>query len=252
MSKPQKISRQEKRKMLRNGAAEFSRFGNLSLLDIIPLTQNQRKTFNAYHAGKNLFLHGIAGTGKTFISIYLSLKELERQQRYEKIVIYRSTVPSRDMGFLPGNAKEKAKVYEMPYHGICQRLYNRSDAYDLLKQKGIIEFESTAFVRGITLENCIVIVDEMQNCNAQELNSLITRVGENCKVIFCGDIRQTDLDKRKERSGLADFYKIIDNMSSFELVEFLVEDVVRSKLVKEYILTRLQLEDEGCISSLSA
>jgi phosphate starvation-inducible protein PhoH and related proteins len=245
-TKPQpKLTKRQKRS-LRNDEQQAS----VSLLDIIPLTQNQRKTFNAFHMNKNLFLHGVAGTGKTFISIYLSLKEIFRGY-YDKIVIYRSVVPSRDMGFLPGSAKEKARVYEMPYHGICARLFNRPDAYDYLKSKGMIEFESTSFVRGITLENCIVLIDEMQNLGSQEFNSIITRVGDNCRVIFCGDIRQNDLDRRKEKSGLSDFYKIIDHMPSFESVEFTVDDVVRSKLVKEYILTRLRLEDEGHISSLS-
>jgi len=220
-----------------------------NLLDIIPLTTNQRKTFGAFHNGKNLFLHGVAGSGKTFISIYLSLKEIEKGH-YDKIIIYRSTVPSRDMGFMPGNSKEKTRVYEAPYYSIFSKLYNRGDAYDILKRTGAVDFESTAFVRGITIENAIVIVDEMQNMSAQELNSLITRVGDNCKVIFCGDIRQTDLDKRRETTGLCDFYKIIESMSSFELVEFVVDDIVRSKLVKEYILTRMKLEDNGAIKTL--
>lgn len=235
--------------MLRNNSAEPSRFGNLTTLDIIPLTANQRKTFSAYNNNKNLFLHGVAGSGKTLISIYLSLKDIERGN-YHKLVIYRSTVSSRDPGFLPGGVKEKNRVYELPYYGICQKLYNRGDAYDILKQKGIIDFESTAYVRGITLEDCIIIIDESQNMTGRELNSLITRIGNNCRVVFCGDIRQTDLDNRKDASGLADFQKIIRQMSSFVSVEFDVEDVVRSSLVKEYILTRIKLEDEGEIPAL--
>lgn len=203
----------------------------------------------AFHNGKNLFLHGVAGTGKTFVSIYLSLKEIEKG-RYDKIIIYRSTVPSRDMGFMPGNNKEKTRVYEAPYYTIFSKLYNRGDSYEILKRTGVVEFESTAFVRGITIENAIVIIDEIQNMTAQELNSLITRIGDNCKVIFCGDIRQTDLDKRRETSGLSDFYKIIEHMNSFELIEFAVDDIVRSKLVKEYILTRMKLEDQGDIKTL--
>jgi phosphate starvation-inducible protein PhoH len=154
------------------------------------------------------------------------------------------------MGFMPGGPKEKTKPYEAPYYGILQRLYNRGDAYDVLKNKGLIEFESTAFIRGITIENSIVIVDEAQNLNSQELNSLITRIGENCQIVFCGDMRQTDFDKRKEHSGLLDFYKIIEKMESFDLIEFGPEDIVRSKLVKEYIMTRMRLENEGEIKPL--
>lgn len=246
MSRTKLTKRQ--RRLLRDEQSERRNY--LELIDIIPLTKNQRIAFKSFQSGRNLFLHGVAGSGKTYISLYLALKELERRQ-HEKILIYRSTVPSRDMGFMPGNAKEKVKPYEAPYYGILQKLYNRSDAYDILKQKGLMDFESTSFIRGLTLENSIIIVDEAQNLNQQELNSLITRIGENCQVVFCGDMRQTDLDNRRDHSGLLDFYKIIEHMSCFDLIEFGPEDIVRSKLVKEYILTRMHLEDTGMIKTLN-
>jgi len=229
-NKPQRLTKKQKR-LLNNG--NFEVYNNFQLLDIIPLTVNQRKTFEAFHAGKNLFLHGVAGTGKTFISIYLSLKELEKQN-YERIIIYRSTVPSRDMGFLPGNVREKTRVYESPYQGIFQRLYNRGDAYEVLKQKGLVEFESTAYIRGITIDDAVVIVDESQNLNWQEIYSIVTRMGNNCRIIICGDYRQTDLTK--EQSGILKLSQIIKRMDEFAPVEFEIEDIVRSPFVKKFIM----------------
>jgi phosphate starvation-inducible protein PhoH len=185
-------------------------------------------------------LHGIAGTGKSFMAMYLSLKQIiaDPDCIYKKIVIVRSVVPTRDMGFLPGNNKEKTKVYEAPYYAICSELFGRGDAYEYLKGKNVIEFISTSFIRGITLNNCIVIVDEMQNATLHELDSVITRIGHNCKVIFCGDFRQSDFTREHERNGLTDFMRVVKNMKSFDLVEFEAKDIVRSALVKEYIILK--------------
>lgn len=219
--------------------------------EIKPITLNQKRAFDAYHENKNLMLHGTAGTGKSFISLYLALNEVLNFNRYKKVVIVRSIVQLRDMGFLPGNQKEKMKVFEAPYYAMCTELFGRGDAYEYLKNKNQIEFISTSFIRGITLSDCIVIVDECQNLTDHEANSIITRIGDNCKIIFCGDIRQSDLNKRKENSGLYDFIKIIKKMNCFEFIEFVAQDIVRSKLVKEYILVRNQLEDMNLIQSLA-
>ena len=243
-----RLTKQQKRQ-IRNEMRENR--NKLKLLDIIPLTPNQKRAFNSYNEDKNLFLHGIAGTGKTFISSYLAIKDIEKDF-YDKLIFYRSAVPSRDMGFMPGNIKEKTRLYEAPYYAIFQKLYGRTDAYDILKQKELVEFESTSYVRGITIEDAVVIVDEVQNLSPQELNSLITRIGENCRVIFCGDIRQTDLTKRHDPTGLVDFYKIVQHMSCFDVVEFTADDIIRSNLVKEYITTRMKLENDGHIESLYA
>jgi len=231
-----RLSKKERRS-LRN--SEFGVYNNLQLLDIIPLNQNQRKTFQAFNSGKNLLLHGYAGTGKSLISIYLSIKELEKGL-YDKIVIYRSTVPSRDMGFLPGSIKEKIRIYEMPYHSIFQKLYNRADAYEMMKQKHLVEFESTAFVRGINLENCLVIVDEIQNMSWIEIYSIITRLGNNCRIICCGDLKQTDFVK--EESCVNKFMKVIKTIDEFEVVDFDKDDIVRSKLVKQFIISCHELQ----------
>jgi phosphate starvation-inducible protein PhoH len=188
-------------------------------------------------------LHGIAGTGKSFISMYLALRDiLAENSHYKKVVIVRSVVPTRDMGFLPGNSREKAKVYEAPYYAISTELFGRGDAYEYLKSKNVVEFISTSFIRGITLNDSIIIVDEIANMTLHELDSVITRVGKNCKVIFCGDFRQSDFTKDHEKNGLVDFMKIIQRMKSFVFIDFNEQDIVRSSMVKDYIIQKDRLK----------
>ena len=221
---------------------------NFTLSSILPITENQKKTFREYSQDKNLLLYGTAGTGKTFISLYLAFNEILKQtSKYKKVIVVRSVVPTRDMGFLPGNNKEKSQVYEAPYHSICSELLNRDDAYTLLKSKNLIEFITSSFVRGITLRDCVVIVDEFQNMVDEELHSIITRVGNNCKIIFCGDYTQNDL--RKEKTGFHKFINILSNMNSFGVVKFDIDDIVRSSLVKEYIIKRENYENSENIKA---
>jgi phosphate starvation-inducible protein PhoH len=216
---------------------------NFQLKRIEPLTKHQRESFEFYDQGKNLMLHGIAGTGKSFISLYLALNQIltESDGPYKKIIIVRSVVPTRDMGFLPGNSKEKAQVYEAPYFAICTELFGRGDAYNYLKQKNLVEFISTSFIRGITLNNCIIIVDEIANMTLHELDSVITRVGKNCKIIFSGDFRQSDFTKDHERNGLPQFMRIVERMKSFAFIDFDENDIVRSAMVKDYIIWKDKL-----------
>lgn len=240
MSLNKKISRKERRKLKQTDTVLEKL--NFKLYDISPLTDNQKIVFNAFNQNKNLMLHGIAGTGKSFLSIYLSLKQiLSDTSVYKKLVIVRSVVPTRDMGFLPGNNKEKARVYEAPYYAICTELFGRSDSYEYFKNKNIIEFISTSFIRGITLNDSIIIVDEMANCTLHELDSVITRIGKNCKIIFCGDFRQSDFIKEYEKNGLHEFMSIIKNMNEFIFVDFKKEDIIRSELVKNYIIQKDKL-----------
>lgn len=217
----------------------------LELKQIEPLTENQYKAFDAYDDGKNLILHGIAGTGKSFISLYLALDEILNfdgdEKPYNKVVIVRSVVPTRDMGFLPGKPKEKSEVYEAPYFAICQELFGRGDAYTILKQRGDIDFITTSFIRGVTLNDCIIIVDEIANMTLHELDSVITRVGKNCRIIFSGDFRQTDFTKESDRGGLMKFMEITKRMKSFEFIDFKEEDIVRSSMVKDYIIQKDRL-----------
>lgn len=213
---------------------------SFQLRNIAPLTENQKITFQQYDQGKHLMLHGVAGSGKTFCALYLALEEVMTNKEYDQVVIVRSVVPSRDMGFLPGSAKEKAKVYEEPYYDICSDLFGRGDAYDILKNKMMLQFVTTSHLRGMTFHNAIIIVDEFSNMSFQELDTVITRVGSDCKMIFCGDIRQSDLLKDKDKQGVLTFMKIIGIIESFSFVEFDVGDIVRSDLVKKYIIAKLQ------------
>ena len=249
MTTAQRLTKRQKRILKQNGEQDLLtnkvpifKSPNFNLRRVTPLTENQRLTFDAFNEGKHLMLHGMAGTGKTFLSLYLALDEImSGTSQHDMIYIVRSVVPTRDMGFLPGSQREKMKVYEAPYYSICNELFNRGDAYDILKTKEIIDFMSTSFVRGITMNNCIVIVDEINNMTFHELDSIITRIGKNCRIIFCGDFRQSDLTREQEKNGLKEFMKVINRLSDFEYVDFLESDIVRSKLVKEYIIARQNL-----------
>lgn len=223
---------------------------NFELDTVDPLTHNQRSAFEAWKHGKHLLLTGTAGTGKSFLSIYLGMKEIMDCEEYSRVVIVRSVVPTRDMGFLPGNAREKVKVYEAPYYSIFSELFSRGDAYEYLKGKRVVEFMSTSFVRGITINDAIVIIDEIQNMTASELHSTFTRIGKNCRVIIAGDVKQTDLDKRREMSGFADFVRVLRAMGTFHSVEFNKNDVCRSDIVRDYIITRESMEEKNLISPL--
>lgn len=214
---------------------------NFDLAKIEPMTENQEKVFDLYEKGKNLVLYGSAGSGKSFLSIFLGLHEMMTYGTFNKIVIVRSAVASRDLGFLPGTEKEKVAVYEAPYKCIVNDLYGRDDAYDILKQKDIIQFESTSFLRGLTYNNCLIIVDEIQNLTLHEASTIITRMGDGSKIIFAGDIRQSDLNEKKESSCLSDLLKITQLMEEFDCVEFTVDDIVRSNIVKSFIIAREKL-----------
>ena len=218
------------------------------LRDIEPLTDNQKVLFDAYDAGKNVVAYGAAGTGKTFITLYNALCDvLDPSTPYEKIYLVRSLVATREIGFLPGDHEDKSSLYQIPYKNMVKYIFEMpTDSvfemlYGNLKTQGTISFWSTSFIRGTTLDNAIVIVDEFQNLNYHELDSIITRVGENTKIMFCGDATQSDLTKQNERNGIADFMKILRVMPSVDLVEFGVDDIVRSGLCKEYLLAKLEL-----------
>jgi phosphate starvation-inducible protein PhoH and related proteins len=236
-----RLSKKQKRILRQQGATEVGQKLNFNLRKIDPLTDNQKLTFDYYNQGKNLLLHGIAGTGKSFIAIYLALKQvLESNGLYKKVYIVRSVVPTREIGFMPGGDKQKIKVYEGPYYSICEELFDRGDAYEYLKNKNVVEFISTSFIRGITLNDSIIIVDEIQNMDWGELSSIITRIGKNCRVVFCGDFRQSDFRfrERESRNDINKFMQVIKNMKSdFEFVEFQIPDIVRSKIVKNFIIS---------------
>jgi phosphate starvation-inducible protein PhoH len=216
--------------------------------DIEPLTDNQKKLFESYKNGKNLVAYGAAGTGKTFITLYNALQEvLDPSTPYDKIYIVRSLVATREIGFLPGDHEDKSSLYQIPYKNMVKYMFEMpSDAdfqmlYGNLKAQNTIDFWSTSFIRGTTLDKAIIIVDEFQNLNYHELDSIMTRVGADTKIMFCGDATQTDLIKQNERNGIHDFMRILRVMPSLDIIEFGVEDIVRSGLCKEYLLAKLEL-----------
>jgi phosphate starvation-inducible protein PhoH len=231
--KPKKSLNNHQQQEAQKKAAHFE------LRHIKPLTPNQEKFFTSYEQGYHIMAHGFAGTGKTFCALYLALNEvLTGDSPYDKIVIVRSVVPGRDAGFLPGTMKEKAAVYEEPYREICDNLFGRGDGYEILKMKGIIQFTTTSYLRGITFNKAIVILDESQNLTFQEADTVMTRMGNVSRIIVCGDFRQTDLLKKYEREGITQLMSITNHINTFSHIEFQKEDVVRSGLVKQYIIQK--------------
>lgn len=221
---------------------------NVDLMrDIEPLTDNQETLFESYKSNKNIVAYGCAGTGKTFITLYNALLDvLDERTPYEKIYIVRSLVATREIGFLPGDHEDKSSLYQIPYKNMVKYMFEMPDdasfemLYGNLKTQGTIGFWSTSFIRGTTLDKSIIIVDEFQNLNFHELDSIITRVGEDSKIMFCGDATQSDLIKTNEKNGIIDFMRILRNMPSIDIIEFGVDDIVRSGLVKEYILAKME------------
>jgi phosphate starvation-inducible protein PhoH and related proteins len=248
------LSKRQRRALRKNGVLDqrdpVPQRG-MQLQTIVPKTRNQQRTFDAYDDEKNILLHGSPGTGKTFLSLYLSLYDLFNysENTRDKIVIIRSAQPSKEIGFLPGKETEKLANYELPYKGICSELFRRGDAYEILKLKNMIEFQSTSFLRGTTIDNAIVILDEAQNLSYMELKTVLTRIGDNTRIIICGDIFQDDLTSARynQTSGLSQIMKIFNRMESVEHIEFGIDDIVRSGFVREFIVAE---HDIGCYNTV--
>ena len=216
------------------------------LLNIEPLTETQESFFEEWGSSKNIFAYGAAGTGKTFIALYLALQDiLDENSPFEKLYIVRSLVATREIGFLPGTHEDKASLYQIPYKNMVKHMFEMPDdnsfemLYENLKHQETVSFWSTSFLRGTTLDNAIIIVDECQNLNFHELDSIMTRIGQDSKICFCGDVNQSDLQKTNERNGIIDFMRILRAMPSFDVIEFGIDDIVRSGLVKEYLVAKM-------------
>ena len=237
-----RLSRKEKQRNEREAdhmvSILNSKFG---MRAIKPLTPTQSDMFDSYKQGYNIAAIGTAGTGKTMCALYLALDDVLNNKGYDQIIVVRSAVQTREQGFMPGSKEQKEALYSVPYSDIVNDLFGRGDAYRILEQKGMIKFMTSSFVRGLTFDNSVIIVDECQSMTYHELDTIITRVGESSKIIFCGDTRQDDLQQSKNRadvSGLGSFLKVLKNIHSFETIQFTPEDIVRSGLVKEYILAK--------------
>ena len=218
------------------------------LTNIKPVTDSQKIVFDSWKKGQNQFLYGCAGTGKTFISLYLALQEVLRNETpYDKVIVVRSLIPTREIGFLPGDEEDKAALYQVPYSNMMQFMFEQpneqafSMLYDRLKAQGSFYFLSTSFLRGLTFDNSIIIVDECQNLSFHELDTIITRVGQDSKIVFCGDFSQSDLTKTSEKNGMMDFLQILHEMKEFNCVEFDIGDIVRSGFVRNYLIQKTKL-----------
>ena len=218
------------------------------LVQIKPITDNQKEVFKSWKDGKNQFLFGCAGTGKTFVSMYLAFSEvLKNETPYDKVIMVRSLIPTREIGFLPGDEEDKAALYQVPYSNMMQFMFEQPNEqafeslYNRIKAQGSYYFLSTSFLRGLTFDNSIIIVDECQNLNFHELDTIITRVGQDSKIFFCGDFSQTDLTRTNERNGLMDFLQILQEMEEFNCVEFNIGDIVRSGFVRNYLIQKTKL-----------
>lgn len=219
----------------RKGSQVIANKYSFNLETIEPLTNNQGVMFDS---DKHLVAHGWAGTGKTFVASYLALRDILIKNRYEKLTYIRSAVATRNIGFLPGNEKEKTEIYENPFKEIATKLFGRADAYDQMKAKNNLEFMTTSFIRGMNLRDSVIVVDEYQNMTFHELESVITRLeGNNNRIIFCGDTHQADLPKE---SGIHEFNKILKRMGEFDFVDFGLDDVVRGPLVKSYLKAKYE------------
>ena len=219
-----------------------------NLVTIKPITDNQKLVFESWKKGKNQFLFGAAGTGKTFISLYLALKDvMDLKKPYDKVVLVRSLIPTREIGFLPGDEEDKAALYQVPYQNMVQFMFEApneqafNSLYERLKGQGTLFFLSTSFLRGLTFDNTIIIVDECQNLNFHELDTIITRVGQDSKIVFCGDFDQTDLVHNNEKNGLHNFLRILEEMEEFNCLEFSIGDIVRSGFVRSYLINKIKL-----------
>ena len=222
------------------------------LSTIKPITDSQKEVFETYKNGLNQFLFGCAGTGKTFISLYLALQDvLKNETPYDKVIVVRSLIPTREIGFLPGDEEDKTALFQVPYQNMVKFMFEQPNEqafnllYDRLKNQGSLMFLTTSFLRGITLDNAIIIVDEAQNLNFHELDTIITRVGMDSKIMFCGDFFQSDLQKHSEKEGIKHFMSILRGMQSFSNIEFTLGDIVRSGMVKEYLISKIKKEQEN-------
>jgi phosphate starvation-inducible PhoH-like protein len=223
--------------MKKSNSSHLVREDEIELVE--PFSENQEKAFRAWEDGHNLVMTGSAGTGKTFLALYFAFTELlKNPDIYRSVMIIRSMVPTRDAGFLPGNKHEKEEPYKLPYRNICDEIFGYEGAYSKLSISRKLDFETTSYIRGATFDQKIIVVDEMQNLNFHELDSVISRVGDDCRIIFAGDYKQSDFKYDDDKKGIIKFISVIEQIRFFRVIEFGWADIVRSSFVRDYIMTK--------------
>jgi phosphate starvation-inducible protein PhoH len=205
---------------------------------IQPITESQRTMCQLFYQGDHILAYGSAGTGKSLIALYLAIADvLDPSKPQNQLVIVRSAVATRDQGFLPGSLDEKLSVFEGPYHDIFSYLFNRNSTYEDMKKAGVIKFVSSSYIRGLTWDNAMVVVDEVENFNMHEISSVMTRLGDHSRIILAGDLKQTDLLKsNRDTTGMHRLIEICNRMPEVSLIEFTQDDIVRSGFVKSWII----------------
>lgn len=237
--------KKDRKKKTEEAVAETTTPEALSIpADFTPLTKHQSDALDAFERSCNMVLAGAAGAGKTYVALSLALRYLAANHFKKKLIIVRSVVPTRDMGFLPGTQAEKEAAYQTPYIGVVNEIFGSSTAYSTLVKSGVLKFMTTSYIRGITINDAVVVVDEFQNCNFHELDSIITRMGKNARILFCGDTLQSDFTSERERQSVFKFLEIIDKLKYFKRIDFTWEDCVRSSLVRDYLMTKEMITHE--------
>lgn len=210
-------------------------------IDVVPLTDRQQDAFKCWFQRDDscLAMIGSAGVGKTFLAMYLGINDvLNPTTRQKQLIIVRSCVPTRQTGFLPGTQEEKEEIYQLPYVDVFATLFKRKSTYKDMVDAGLVKFVSTSYVRGMTFDNAIVVVDEVQSMTRHEVDSIATRLGDNSRLLMIGDGYQNDLHAKRgtEISGFDYFVSMAAHIDLFDTVQFTHDDIVRSHFVKQWLI----------------
>jgi len=215
-----------------NSSDDVLVFGNRGIL-VKPRTHNQRKMVASIEDNDMLFAIGPAGTGKTYTSVALAVRALKNKE-VRKIILTRPAVEAgENLGFLPGDLKEKLDPYLQPLYDALQDMINPEKLAEYM-DSGVIQIAPIGFMRGRTLDNAFVILDEGQNATESQMKMFLTRMGKSAKFIITGDVTQVDLPKN-QRSGLKKAIQVLDDTKGISIIFLDEQDVIRHQLVKRII-----------------